>query len=1138
MSGDQVDLRNRQDRLRNRRRAVVTATTAAALLLAALPGGTAGAAEPAKNPDRPGQSRSGVVGTVTLITGDRVSLDSKNQVVDIKRAPGRERIPVSVSERDGHIHAVPGDARLLLARGALDPRLFDVTALLADGYGDARRSYTPLIVTFRGRQAPSMNTFTEAGARVGRHLPAVNGTAMRATKKRGATWWEAITAGRADGRAAADFSTDTAVEKVWLDGRRRAALDRSTAQIGAPAAWREGVDGTGVEVAVLDTGIDKDHPDLAGRVTAEEDFTRTSGPGDRVGHGTHVASITAGAGTRSGGLYKGVAPGAKILNGKVLDDTGAGWDSDIIAGMEWAVEQGADVVNLSLAGMDFPGVDPMEEAVNRLSEQTDSLFVVAAGNEGDAEYTIGSPGSAAAALTVGAVDKDDKLARLSSRGPRLGDGSVKPDLTAPGIGITAAVAAGSLYEREHTGAPPGYASLSGTSMATPHVAGAAALLAQRHPDWDGEHIRSALTTSAEPGPYSSFQQGTGRVDVTRAMAQSVVADQARLDFGLQRWPHHDDERVTKELTYRNTGTRPVDLDLSVDARAVDGTSIPEGMFTVSPARLTVPAGGTATAEVTADTRLGTKDGSFGGSVAAVSADGSVRVRTAVGVERETEAYDLTVRHLDENGRPTGDGVTSVARHDRPLGADLADETDGESTVRLPAGDYSLAGVIHPGGDTNAFIVQPRLRLDADTVVDVDARAARPVRISLPDADTAARSASLTLMPDPATGRSKGWQHVSMPDFDGVTVGQLGPQLNEDEALLRYAGEWTRTDSWGKPVSYHLAYDRTGDLAGFTTQVQRDQLARVIFSAPAVTSGQRMQRTVRPEAIGDTLRFGHYTEFTLPTQTTDYILDSGIRWLVTGAMRDSAADPASESSLLMYPRTWKAGHTYVERFNGAVFGPGLPKAPEDLMGLNRAGATRRGNFVRAYLPLYNDGAGHHGDSRHSVSSTLHVDGKEIKDLYGLSASEGTDYEVPAEAGTYELALDSTRDPAYFPVSTRVSARWTFRSAETPEDRWSVLPLSTVRFTPELGPSGTAPAGARFSVPYVIEGAAAGRAPRALTFDVSYDEGTTWQSVPAGDGDHLSLTHPEKEGSVSLRVHLTDADGNSVVQTIERAYLTAR
>jgi hypothetical protein len=300
----------------------------------------------------------------------------------------------------------------------------------------------------------------------------------------------------------------------------------------------------------------------------------------------------------------------------------------------------------------------------------------------------------------------------------------------------------------------------------------------------------------------------------------------------------------------------------------------------------------------------------------------------------------------------------------------------------------------------------------------------------------------------------------------------------------------------------------------------------------------MQRMVSPDAIGGVLSFGGHTEFALPTQTTDYVLDSGIRWLVSGVMRNSAADAASQSRLLLYPRTWKAGHTYVERFNGGVFGPGLPEAPEDLMGLIRAGATRRGNLVRAYLPLYNDGAGHHGESRHSVSSTLRFDGKEIKDLYGLSASEGTDYEVPAAGGTYELALDSTRDPAHFPVSTRVSARWTFRSAETPGDRWTVLPLSTVRFTPELGSSGTAPAGARFTVPYVIEGAAAGREPRALTFDVSYDEGTTWQSVPAGEGGRLSLTHPEKEGSVSLRVHLTDTDGNTVVQTIERAYLTAR
>ncbi|GAB3877487.1 hypothetical protein GCM10029964_026670 [Kibdelosporangium lantanae] len=107
--------------------------------------------------------------------------------------------------------------------------------------------------------------------------------------------------------------------------------------------------------------------------------------------------------------------------------------------MQWAVDQGAKIVNLSLGAPDEPGIDPLEEAVNELSK-TGTLFVIAAGNSGGDE-TVGSPGSADAALTVGAVDRQDNLAPFSSRGPRTGDGAIKPDITAPGVGIVAAKAA-------------------------------------------------------------------------------------------------------------------------------------------------------------------------------------------------------------------------------------------------------------------------------------------------------------------------------------------------------------------------------------------------------------------------------------------------------------------------------------------------------------------------------------------------------------------------------------------------------------------------------------------------------------------------------------------------------------------------
>lgn len=337
-------------RARPLRSVVAAGAVSTVLLLAGVPGGTAQAAPSGD----PADGRSGVVAggasgpgkaqkvrTVTLVTGDRVRLDGAGKVTGVERAKGRERVPFSVRVVDGHTRVVPGDAELLLAQGKLDARLFDVTQLVADGYDDAGRGDVPLIATFRGKKAPSMTPFAGAGAKIGRALPVVNGKAMRPAKKRATDFWNAVTATGEKADGATEFTASTAVEKLWLDGRRKANLDKSVPQIGAPTAWAAGYDGTGVKVAVLDTGVDTTHPDLASQVGAQQDFTGSaSGTGDKVGHGTHVASTVAGTGAKDGGKYKGVAPGAKILNGKVLGDNGFGYDSEIVAGMEWAVAQG------------------------------------------------------------------------------------------------------------------------------------------------------------------------------------------------------------------------------------------------------------------------------------------------------------------------------------------------------------------------------------------------------------------------------------------------------------------------------------------------------------------------------------------------------------------------------------------------------------------------------------------------------------------------------------------------------------------------------------------------------------------------------------------------------------------------------
>ncbi|CAM5699866.1 hypothetical protein SCALM49S_06509 [Streptomyces californicus] len=233
--------------------------------------------------------------------------------------------------------------------------------------------------------------------------------------------WKALTDRSAAGER---VTTAAGIDRVWLDGVRRASLDKSVAQIGAPAAWKAGFTGKGVKIAVLDTGTDTTHPDLKGQVIAEKNFSAAKDTKDRVGHGTHVASIAAGTGAKSGGKFKGVAPDAKLLAGKVLDDDGYGDDSGILAGMEWAVAQGADIVNLSLGGPDTPEVDPLEAAVDKLSAEKGVLFAIAAGNEGDSARAPSARPAARTPRSPWARSTTRTCWPTSpARGPRIGDGA-------------------------------------------------------------------------------------------------------------------------------------------------------------------------------------------------------------------------------------------------------------------------------------------------------------------------------------------------------------------------------------------------------------------------------------------------------------------------------------------------------------------------------------------------------------------------------------------------------------------------------------------------------------------------------------------------------------------------------------------
>ncbi len=230
-------------------------------------------------------------------------------------------------------------------------------------------------------------------------------------------------------------------------------------------------------------------------------------------------------------IYRGVAPGASLLNAKVLDNRGGGYLSDILAGLDWAASQGADVVSLSLgAGFDIcDGSDDMSRAVDALMSLGVTV-VAAAGNSGGAGgETIGSPACARDVITVGATDYEGNgVAGFSSRGP-TSDGRIKPDVVAPGEGIIAARA-----RDTDMGQPVSdyYTMASGTSMATPHVSGVVALLKQANNDLSPLEIKRILSNSAEDLGYTIFDQGAGQVDAAKAIStrDEVLADPSKIEL--------------------------------------------------------------------------------------------------------------------------------------------------------------------------------------------------------------------------------------------------------------------------------------------------------------------------------------------------------------------------------------------------------------------------------------------------------------------------------------------------------------------------------------------------------------------------------------------------------------------------------
>ncbi|KRV49415.1 hypothetical protein AQ490_20745 [Wenjunlia vitaminophila] len=678
---------------------------------------------------------------VTLVTGDVVTVTTQaggEQAVDIQPAKGTAKTFQTLTDPDGDVYVIPSDAVEGLAAQSLDRRLFNVTQLIRDGHGDAESDQLPVIVSYG--DAPSRATLnkrvdalpaSERGAVTDR----LDLAGVRIEKSAAQSFWRSAkpVATKGDG-ARASAASSSRVTKIWYDAPVRVTLDKSVPQISAPKAWEAGYDGKGTKVAVLDTGADTNHPDIKDRIVGSASFVPGEEVADGHGHGTHVASTIAGTGAASGGKYKGVAPAADLLVGKVLSNGGTGDASGILAGMEWAVNQDADVVSMSLGAPAYGSGDILSEAVDQLSAQSDTLFVIAAGNDGPNEFSLGSPGIADSALTVGAVTKSDVLASFSSRGPRLDDFAIKPDITAPGVGIVAARASGTAMG---TPVDQSYTSANGTSMATPHVAGAAAILAQRHPDWDGERIKAALTSHSVASPdYTPYEQGNGRVDVAAALSPELELT-GTADFGLVPWSKDTAEKLTRTLTLTNSSGTDTTATLSTDLP----DTLPEGAVTLSATEVAIPAGGSVEVQVTLDPNGVPTNQRYTGTITATTATGAT-AHTAFGYVQDTERYDLTIDLKGRNGKAPYQAVFFVMGLDNDSFNTGMLAGEDSLTVRVPPGKYGIAGSLATTGEGKATVVAaqdlfqiPEVEVrDQARDVTVDASEARDITMEVEGLD--------------------------------------------------------------------------------------------------------------------------------------------------------------------------------------------------------------------------------------------------------------------------------------------------------------------------------------------------------------------------------------------------------------------
>jgi len=629
--------------------------------------------------------------------------------------------------------------------------------------------------------------------------------------------------------------------QIYPDLPVHAFVSDNIYQIGADQLWSRTdaggqlVTGSGVVVAVIDTGVDYTHPDLGGgigpafKVLGGYDFWNgDSDPMDDNGHGSHVAGIIA----ANGISFQGVAPDSRLLAYKALGADGYGQMSKIIQAIDRALDPNqdgdtsdhADVISLSLgsAGEDS---DPVCLAVEN-AIAAGAVVVVAAGNDGPAFGTVSSPGLAPDAITVGAVDSAGRLAEFSSRGTGM-IVRVKPEICAPGVYITSTVP----YSNGYFSSPSGYNTLSGTSMATPHVSGAAALLLQLHPEWTPNQVKSALVSSAAVIQESLWSAGSGQLWVPTAADATLFAAQPIVSYQFAGGS-------AQSVELQNSGQTSTFSTASSDYSAllVNG-SVCERIWTncssVTPVAFSLPSGGAATVSLTVPLPPAqSPEGYYDGEIHVKDASRDLRIPFGFALLSK-----LSIHVLDMSGKEVFDSDGGVWAYSIPdvdisLGVRGLGGAAPPASFLVTSGQYS----VHAAGHQQIYLYTDPYILSY--VVSLGRGETKEVFLNMSDA----RSFVLDLESD-----------------DGTPI-----YAKNYRFYYRYEGE--------KNVSFHItSSDHSITGSGIFSMPK----SRTIYVSPTtVTIGISIAGYSYSAEMWDFMKLNwrHWFEF-IKTTSTDFLIDS-------------------------------------------------------------------------------------------------------------------------------------------------------------------------------------------------------------------------------------------------------------------------